>query len=154
MPTGHKHLVRCRCVLPQFKQAQHPPVHQFITFSVVDDNNVVRIKYAQCPNCGVIHKVVDICRTEILQDREHMSSIVTVSEIKLSLPETLGTLLENNKADLPTWEAAQFIWENDKWGEFVVLSSETDADTKHGKYVRILGKNMFKVETFERKELV
>lgn len=154
MPTGHKHLVKCRCVLPQFKQAQHPPAHQFITFSVVGDDNVAIVKYAQCTNCGVIHKVIDFCRSEIIQGREHMPSILTIADIKTSLPETLSLLLENNKADLSTWEAVQFIWENDKWGEFVVLSSETDSDVKHGKYVKILGKNMFKVETFERKELV
>lgn len=154
MPYGQKHLVKCRCVLPQFKQANNPPAHQFTVFSVVNDDDTVKQKYAQCPNCGVIHKVIDVWKSEIIQSKESMSSIVTITDIKPSLPENLVKILESNNADLPSWESAQFIIENQRWGEFVVLNTETEEGVKHVKYVRILGSNMFKVESLDRQETV
>lgn len=152
MSRGQKHLIKCRCVLLQFKHADNPPVHQFTVFSVIDDDDRVKLKYAQCPNCGIVHRVTEIGKSEVIQGREAMSSMLSISDMKQSMPEALASLLESNAADLPTWEAAQFIVENQRWGDFVVLSTDTDGDTKQGKYVRILGEKLFKVETFSRKQ--
>ncbi len=154
MPTGQKHLVKCRCVLPQYKRAVHPIQHQFTVFSIINDDNTVKPRFAQCTNCGVIHRVIELGRSEIVQGREAMGSILSISDIKTSLPEQLAQVLENNNADLPTWEAVQFIFENQQWGNFAVLTSDTEGDMKQGKYIRLLGAKMFKVETFERVEVV
>lgn len=154
MTIGQKHLIKCRCVLPQFKRAQHPPQHQFAVFSVINDDDTVKPRFAQCTNCGVVHKVTEIGRSEIVQGREAMSSMLTVADIKPALPELLAQVLENNKADLPTWEAVQFIYENQQWGNFVVLTTDTEGDTKQGKYVRLLGEKLFKVETYAREEAI
>jgi hypothetical protein len=141
-------------VLPQFKRLPNPPAHQFTVFSVINDDDTVKPKFAQCTNCGVIHRVTEISRSEIVQGREAMSSILSISDIRASLPEGLAALLENSQADLPTWEAVQFIYENKQWGNFVVLTSDTEGDTKQGKYVRLLGEKMFKVEIYERTEVI
>lgn len=154
MTTGQKHLVRCRCVLPQFKRSPNPPPHQFAVFSVIGDDDVVKPKFAQCPNCGVIHHVTELGRSEIIQTREAMPSILSIDDIKPSLPENLVTILENNHADLATWELVQFIYENKLWGNFAVLTSDTEAGVKQGKYVRLLGENLFKVEIFTREEVI
>ena len=154
MPTGLKHLIRCRCVMPQFKNLPEPPVHQFVVFSIVDDSDVVKSKFSQCNNCGVIHKVVDICKSEIIQNRESMGSLINIDDIKPSLPQNLVAILESNGADLATWEASQFIFENEKWGEFVVLNSDAESGLRQGKYVQIIGKNLFKVGTFSREEYI
>ena len=154
MPTGQKHLVRCRCILPQFKHMKDPLLHQFTVFSILDDADAVAVKFAQCTNCGLIHKVTDINRSEIMTGREHMSSIATIDEIKISLPEKLVALLEINDADLPTYEAVSFILENKQWGNIVVLSSDVDGGLRQGKYVRILGEQLFKIDTFTREEYV
>ena len=152
MTTGHKHLIKCSCVLSQFKKLNNPPQHQFVVFSVIDENDVVKQKYAQCPNCGIIHKVTEIGKSEIIKNKEVMSSIITINDIKSSLNQSLVSILENNHADIASWEMAQFICENKKWGEFVVLVTESEAQIKQGKYVRILGENLFKVENFSREE--
>ena len=155
MSTGQKHLVRCRCVLPQFKHLRNPPAHQFLVFSVINDDNTVKIKYSQCTNCGIVHKVNEINRSEIVSGKEAMSSILTVSDIKSSLPEQLCVILENNAVDdVSTWEAVQHIYENKQWGNFVVMTSDTDGSLKQGKYVRILGEKLFKVETYTRDEVI
>lgn len=152
MLIGLKHLIKCRCVMPQFKNIPEPPQHQFVVFSVMNDNELNH-KFAQCNNCGLIHKVVDVCKSEITP-RDDMVSIMTIDDIKLGLPVNLTGILEKYGADLATWEHAQFIYENKKWGEFVVLSSDVESGTRQGKYLQILGENLYKVNTFSRKEFV
>lgn len=154
MTTGMKHLVTCRCTLPQFKRSPHPPFHQFAVFSLIDDDNNVTPKYAQCNNCGIIHRVVEINRSEIVNDKESMTTILSIDDIRTALPTRLVELLDGNNADLATWEAAKDIVKNKRWGEFLVLTSESDQGVRTGKYVRILGDNMFDVDGFEREEVV
>ena len=154
MTTGQKHLVPCRCVLPQFKRFSDPPRHMFTVFSVINDDDSVVTKFAQCTNCGVIHKVHELGKSDIVTGKEVMSSIVTIADIRPSLPRSLVDILDNSQSDLPTWEAVKFIYENKQWGNFVVLTSETDDGTKHGKYIKLLGENLFNVETYAREEVL
>jgi hypothetical protein len=153
MTNGLKHLVTCRCVLSQFKHRDDPPQHQFVVFSVVDDHDVVRPKFVQCNNCGVVHKVTEINRSEIMQGREDMRSIVKIDDIRSSLPQGLVSLLDQNDADIPTWEAVQHTYDTEQWGNFVVLSTDEEDGLRQGKYVRVMSKTMFKVETFTREEV-
>lgn len=152
MPTGLKHLITCRCVLPQYKRAPEPPQHQFVVFSIIEDNGDVRVKFSQCNNCGIIHKVTDVCRSEVVP-REAMGSLPTADDIKVGLPQRLVSLLETADVDLSAWEQAQFIFENQAWGDFVILTTDEEDGMKQGKYVRIMGENMFKVESFTREEV-
>ena len=150
MPTGQKHLIKCRCVLPQFKARQEPPAHQFVVFSAMNDEGEISPKYSQCNNCGVIHKVVDICKSEILSGKEHMNSLIKIEDVKPSLHSNFSNILDSNNADLATWEAVQFVVENKRWGDIVVLTTDVEGDEIHGKYIRILGESMCKVEPFIR----
>lgn len=151
---GQRHLVQCRCVLQQYKNLLSPPRHQFMVFSIVDDDDNCRVKYAQCNNCGLIHRVTDLCKSEIISGKEQSNSILTIEDIKDSIPQNLVAILERNNVDLSTWELAQFILENKRWGEFLILGSEEDSGTRQGKYVRIVSDSFFKVETFSRDEIL
>lgn len=153
MPTGQKHLIKCRCVMPQYKRVPEPPAHRFVVFSVIDDANKVIPKFAQCNNCGIIHKVTELGRSELI-GRESMTSLLTIDDIKASLPLSLVPIMEVADADLATWEAARFIYDNKRWGDFVALTSEVESGTRQGKYVRIIGENMFKVETYVCEEVI
>lgn len=148
--NGQKHLIKCRCVLPQFKKREIPPVHQFIVFSVLDNEGTISPKYTQCNNCGVIHKVTDICRSEIQSGKENMNSLIKIEDIRPCIHPNFSAILESNNADLATWEAVQFIVENKQWGGHVVLTTDTDGEEIHGKYMRIVGETMCKVESFTR----
>lgn len=154
MEKGIKHLIRCRCFLPQFKGKPNPPNHQFVVFSVLDDEDVIKASFAQCNNCGLIHKVTDICVSEIMPGRENMSSILSIDEIKVGMSEQLVALLETHQVDQATWEQAAWILEKERWGDPVILSSELVDGIRQGKYVRIIGKNLFKVDSFAREEIV
>lgn len=150
---GQKHLIACRCILPQFKGRKNPPRHQFSVFSSIDEDDNVVVKYAQCNNCGLVHRVIDICKSEIMQGKEAMSSILTIDDIKMSLPSNLSNILERNKADLATWEQAQFILENKEWGNFILLAAEEDSGVKQIKYIRVMSESFFKIESFSREEI-
>jgi hypothetical protein len=150
---GQKHLISCRCVLPQFKNSANPISHKFVVFSEIKDGIVV-VKFAQCNNCGVIHKVTDICTSEIMQSKENMSSILSIDDIRSSLSIKLSSILDRHNCDLPTWEQAKYILENKKWGEFVVLAIDGDGDEKVIKYVQVISDGIFKVDSKSRKDTV
>lgn len=151
---GQRHLVKCRCVLQQFKNAKDPPNHMFVVFSVIRDDDTVVEKIVQCNNCGIVHKIVDICKSKIVSGKEESRSILTIDDVRVSVPKNLADVLDRNKADLPTWEHAKFVLDNKQWGELVLLGSDEENESKHGKYVRILGDNLFKVDSFSREEIV
>lgn len=154
MNAGIKHLVSCHCVLPQFRKMKNPIFHKFVVFSKLENDNVVP-KIAKCNNCGVLHKVIDICKSEFIHGHEDsVRSIVQVDDIKLSLPEKLVTILESYDVDLATWEHAQFLLEERKWNSFIVLTQEELDDNVEGKLLRIIDFNMYKIETFSRTSIV
>ena len=149
---GLKHLVQCRCFLPQFKRMAKPPRHQFVVFSTIDDDDNVTLKYAQCPNCGVIHRVTEISTSTIMEGKEHMNSLVTIDEIRPMIDEKMAAVLESNHSDICVWEEVQFAIENQEWGRYIVLNKDIDGDEVHIKVLRILGPHLFKVSNETREE--
>lgn len=144
---GLKHLVECRCMLPQLRSKGI--LHKFVVFSELDGDSV-KLKFAQCNNCGVIHKVTDICKSTVLSGKEHLSSILTIDDIKTSLVTTskdIAAALDRLNVDLATWENVKFIIVNKKWNNFVTLSSETEDGLVLLKYIVILGENLFRIDT-------
>jgi hypothetical protein len=151
---GQKHLITCRCILQQFKSQNNPPFHKFVVFSVINtENDEVQVKLSQCNNCGIVHKVTDICKSEILS-KDSISSLTTIDDIKVNLPEKLLSVLDRYEIDLPSWEHINFIIENESWGECEVLSSDNIDDVVQGKYIVFYGKNLFKIEQYTKEEII
>jgi hypothetical protein len=122
-----------------------------VVFSIVNDDGTVVQKFAQCNNCGIVHKVTDICTSEIVA-KETMTSIITIDDVRPSISQNLAVVLDKNNVDVATWEYVRFIIENKQWGSFVVLNSEVESGIRQGKYVQILSESMFKVDSFSREE--
>ena len=148
MKKGVKHLIECQCILPQYRDRQDSVFHRFIVFSEVDDAENVIPKYAQCNNCGVIHRVSDIAKSEIIMGNDESVSIVNISDIKLSISPNVVTVLESYTVDLPTWEHVQFIIENKIWGSHVILTSESKAGRMEGKLLKFTGHGTIKIEPY------
>ena len=66
MPTGQKHTIQCHCILPQYKGRKDPIFHKVVVFSVIGDDDKVQEKIVNCNNCGVPHRIIDICQSEII----------------------------------------------------------------------------------------
>ena len=145
---GVKHLIECHCTLPQFRDSRNPVYHRFIVFSEFDRNENVIPKYAQCNNCGVIHRVTDILKSEILTGNDTSVSIVGINDIKLSLPAGAVTVLESYNVDLPTWEEVASILENELWDSTVALTTESKDGITEGKCLRIKGRAALRVEPY------
>lgn len=122
-------------------------------FSSVDDSDNVIPSYAQCDNCGVVHKITEVCGSEILHGSEDLK-LQTIDDIKLGLSDKLNNLLDANNSPLPAWQHAAFVLENKKWGEIVVLSTEQAGDIRTVKYVIIIGETLFKVDTHVSQVLI
>lgn len=148
MKQGVKHLIECHCVLPQYRTQSNPTFHRFVAFSELDENGNIVPKYAQCNNCGVIHRVIDVSKSEILMGKDESVSIVSISDIKLSIPQNVVHVLESYAADLPTWEQAQFIIENKLWGTHVILTTETKPDRIDGKLLRFVNQGALRIEPY------
>jgi len=146
-----KHLVECHCVLPQMRQRKEIIYHKFIVFSTIDlDSNVVIPKHAACNNCGVIHNVIDICKSEIYGGKE-VGATISKEDIMLMIPKEISNVLQNYNCELHDWEHVLHIFQNNLWiveDCFIVLSRESDEDSVSGKLLRITGSSAFRIEPY------
>ncbi len=154
---GIKHIVECHCVLPQNRNKPVTIYHSFIVFSEIDESDTTVPKFAQCNNCGVVHKVIDICKSEIAVGKEDLRSVNTIDDLKIGLPEDTCNLLESYSCDLATWEHVDFIYRNEKWDEQIILARDAIDDEIQGKRVTFRekdGKVLLRLESFISRDIV
>lgn len=150
-PDYVKHLIRCRCFLPQFKEMDPPPDHQFVVFSELNSKGLITPHYAQCNNCLIIHKVFEVGVSQTLK-KETLMTLPTINDFKTKLPAQMVEILTEHACELHIWQEAYFILKHKLWGRFIILAKERDEDLILGKILQILGENLFNIETFERDE--
>ena len=150
---GIKHTIKCHCILPQFRTSPNPPIHEFVVFSVLDDSDTVMPKSVHCNNCGVIHQVIDMCRSEIVTGREDCS-LVTKKDVAFMLPSQVAEVLENYNCDLPTWEQSLFLFQERQWGNFVILERKENDTGTEGKLLKFHSYERFTIEPYiDRRDL-
>jgi hypothetical protein len=140
---GIRHLIECHCVLPQYRNRNPPVFHKFIVFSAINDDQAQK-KLAQCNNCGILHRVVDICKSEIVHGLEEGASLRTIEDLKISLPQRLSDFLVTQKLDIATWEFIEFLIDN-KREKDVVISRTEAGDITQLKILQINADGTFKV---------
>jgi hypothetical protein len=150
---GTRHVIKCRCILPQYKSMQNPPNHQFVVFSVTE-NDAVIAKTVQCNNCGIVHRVTELCTSKILNGKEELKSVNTIDTIRPQLPSNIAAVLDAEGCDVPVWEHCKFVIENAIWDSIIQLSTESYDGMREGKYIRIFSKEMFNVESFSEESTV
>jgi DNA-directed RNA polymerase subunit F len=152
--NGTKHLVECHCVLPQYRHKKETVFHKFVVFSEIDENDNVISKFAQCNNCGVIHKVVDICKSEIIHGIDESVSLMTINDIKPSISKDVVSILETYSCDFATWENVKFIYDNSLWGSVVTISRDEIDNNVQLKVLTIKDENKINIDTRIRKEVI
>ena len=126
-----KHLIECQCTLSIFKNKNTLIYHKIPVVSFYDDNEDLMEKYIICDNCGVVHRVYEIFKSEIKWGMENLKSLVNNKEDIIQNFIFLGhekiiELLEKEKAYLSDWEIAEYIIENEKSGTLVLHKKESD----------------------------
>jgi len=110
--------------------------------------------YAQCNNCDTIHKIYDICKSEIIAGKDESAAVEQINDIQISLPSSLFELFENYQLEISDYQYARFVLENKLWDSTIILSSENEDETKSGKLLRFVAEDQFRVEPFTRQEIV
>jgi hypothetical protein len=145
---GYKHLIECHCVLPQYRNLSEPVFHKFVVFSEIDDSGAVVSKLARCENCGAVHKVHDICSSEIMISKEESRNVMTKRDISPSLPKQLIELLEEYQLGTADYEAAKFYIEHQKWGSNIILTREPEEEGTSGKLLVFVGPEKFRIDPY------
>ncbi len=145
---GQQHLVQCHCMLPQYRGRKEPVFHKFIVFSVIDNSDTVIPKYVQCNNCGAVHKVYDICKSELITGKDELNTVTTIKEISRGLPADLRDILTSYNCDLPIWENVLFIYLNKMWGQTVVLTRDNINNEVQGKVLRLNSEESLLIENY------
>ena len=148
---GIKHLVQCHCILPQYKNSKNPVFHKFTVFSILDESDTVLVKYAECNNCGSVHKVYDVCKSEIVPGKEDSRSVLKKEDFRFSLPDSLFELLGQYEKEICDYEFSQFIIDNEVWDSTITLTREELEDHVQGKLLRFLESEKFRIESYTHK---
>ena len=144
---GIKHTIACRCILTQFRNRKNPPVHQFVVFSEIKDDDSILSTHVSCNNCGIIHKITDLCKSEIIENSED-SPVVTKSDVRISINTDVREILDSYDVDLPTYQYARWIMESESWGEQIILTKKELEDRVEGKYLVFKGPGQYRINTF------
>lgn len=143
-----KHLVECNCVLPQFKHTDPPLWHHFVVFSEINEKGEVIPSFVQCNNCGMVHKVTEVGVSSTMK-KDTLPALMTVEDIKSSLPEKLLAELEKHELGLPTYQEVAFIREHKLWGRSVLLTKDEVDGILVGKALQIIGETLWRVTQFQ-----
>ncbi len=150
---GIKHLIECHCVLPQYRNLETPIFHKFVVFSVVDDD-IVEPKFVQCNNCSIVHKITDICKSEIVAGLEFSNAVTRLDEVQQGLPDNIASILEKANCDLATWENVAFLIETSLDGFEVPIAKEESGNLTQVKLLTVDKQGKAKVKTVARNDFL
>jgi hypothetical protein len=151
---GTRHLIQCHCVLPQYRKMEDPIFHKFIVYSRVDEKDDIIEKISACNNCGVLHRIFDYCRSEVLSGIDDANIVTSISDIKKNIPEELTEILYNHECDISVWENAWDIVENKLWQSSVVLAKKQIGDNIQIKTCTVHDIEKFIINTHFEKNVI
>ena len=78
-----------------------------------------------------------------------------IEDCALMLPSGVKQVLETYGCEVPDWEHALFILQNEKWDDFIIVNrEETDRGDLTGKILRFIGPGNYRLEPFLQKRTV
>ena len=144
---GIKHLIECHCVLSIYKSKDKKRVyHKFPVYSKIDSNDAVIPKLAKCNNCDTLHYIHDVCKSEIRGGKDQTTITSDISELSLMLPERLANTLIKLETDMSNWDHIIDIFEEERWGESVVLRRDIIEEKQHVKSLEVISAERFKIK--------
>jgi galactitol-specific phosphotransferase system IIB component len=120
-------------------------------YSNFNDQGKVIEKIISCENCNTLHKVYDICKSDIVKGgKDENKASITIEELDLQLPDKISKILEKNQCPIPIYEEVVDAIEKNIDSHDIVINREVI----EGKYqVKVLnitkGKFRIKNETIE-----
>ena len=147
--TYVKHLVECQCILSIFKNKTKPLYHKFQVCSFLEDDSIIE-KYVICNNCDVVHKVSEVCKSEIMWGIDNIKSLVTtIEDIRFNFDsngfEGLSNILTQFNSDISDWELADFFLENNMSGTILLEKEEIENNIVY-KFIEFNNNNTYKIK--------
>ena len=148
MITGQRHLIKCHCILPIYKNSKPQIYHKIAVYSMFDEKSGKVIpKYINCNNCGITHFVTEYCKSEIQIGKEDVTSIRSVSEVEIGLPEKLVSFLNQYSPTIDILEEIEHIFNDNLFPKGIIIKREI-IDEKHNiKILNLINKNRFTISS-------
>ena len=127
---------------------ENPIFHKFVVYSRQEEDGTVKEKFSRCNNCEAVHRVYDLCKSEIAVGLEEIDSIITIQDIVSSLPEKVSSILKENNCDLPTFENIEDVIFNQSWDSQIVISRKNINSAKiQVKIIEFKSEDKFRIHT-------
>tara|TARA_A100001515_G_C4552778_1_gene204020 strand:+ start:325 stop:819 length:495 start_codon:yes stop_codon:yes gene_type:complete len=146
--SGIKHLIECHCTLKVYQGREDHLYHKFPVYSKFDKNNKLISKLVQCNNCQTVHKVYDICKSDILRSgKDELGCVVTQDDISYQLPDRIGNILRKHECDISTWEHVLDLYEEESFNSDIVLKRDIVEGKYQLKILKLVDKDRIKIFT-------
>jgi len=127
---------------------KNPIFHKFVVYSQQDEDGSVKEKFSRCNNCEAVHRIYDLCKSEIAVGLDEIDSIITIQDIASSLHEKVSTILKENNCDLATFENIEDVIFNESWESQVVISRKSINSAKtQVKIIEFKSEDKFRIHT-------
>jgi len=150
-----KHLIECQCTLSIFKNNNKVVYHKIPVISFFNEKDEAKEKYVICNNCGIVHRVYEVFKSEIKWGMEDLKNLVNTKEdIEQNLnflgKSEIVNILNKEQSYTCDWELAEYLIENNLSGNIILQSTESDNNIVH-KVLEIKGdKHRIKKEINQR----
>ena len=107
--------------------------------------------YELCNNCQAVHKIVELCKSEIVSTKlleEDKIKILEEEYYKKRLSAGIVGALDSNQADLPTWKEVYYHFSNGNWGREIIIKRDDDGDDVILKVIKIYDKKTSRSKLF------
>lgn len=139
------HTVECQCILPIYSKVERPVYHSFVVFSTIEAESLEE-KYVECNNCGVIHQITNINKSNIISDTtKYKSLVVNKEDLSYSLPSKYLDFLTKKKVEeVYIWEKINFLLENNL-SELVLFNRSQIDNYIVCEFIEVIDKDNFKI---------
>jgi hypothetical protein len=143
---GIKHLIECHCTLKVYEGKENHLFHKFPVYSEYSENKSIVEKISKCNNCGTLHKVYDICKSEIVRGgKDNNNAEINIDDIALQIDKKIENALRRYDCDISVWEQVLDIIEKEAWKFPVVISREVIEGKYHVKVLEIISDSKLKI---------
>jgi len=83
---------------------------------------------------------------------QEVGAVMTKKDCGMMLPAGVKQILETYGCEVPDWEHALYILQNEKWDDFIIVNrEETESGDLTGKILKFLGPGNYRLEPFLQK---
>ena len=80
---------------------------------------------------------------------------MTKKDCGMMLPSGIKQMLETYECEVPDWEHALYILQNEKWGDFIIIQrEETEGGDLTGKILKFIAAGNYRLEPFLQKRIL